>query len=92
MIKIEHLKEEQIQAAHEIEKLSFAAPKDISVFESDKNKYWVVKEDAKILGFIGVEEIKKKKLKRLAGLTKSKKEENKKKKCNKSSLNEHVFI
>lgn len=35
--------------------------------------------------FIGVEEIKKKKLKRLAGLTKSKKEENKKKKCNKSS-------
>ncbi|MFC1571888.1 hypothetical protein ACFL31_05005 [Candidatus Margulisiibacteriota bacterium] len=57
MLKISALKEQDIPAIAEVENLSFAAPKDISVFKNDQHKYLVAKENNKIVGYIGVEKI-----------------------------------
>ncbi len=57
MITIEPLKEEEIAEVYEIEKLSFAAPKDEAVFTSDRNKYLVAKLNKGIVGYIGIEDV-----------------------------------
>lgn len=57
VITIEPLKDEDISEAYEIEKLSFAAPKDESVFKSDQNKYLAAKMNRGMVGYIGVEDV-----------------------------------
>ncbi|MEA3492960.1 MAG: ribosomal protein S18-alanine N-acetyltransferase [Candidatus Margulisiibacteriota bacterium] len=57
MITIGPLKEEDIPEIYEIEKLSFAAPKEASVFRNDRNKYLVAKMNRGVVGYIGIEDI-----------------------------------
>jgi [ribosomal protein S18]-alanine N-acetyltransferase len=57
MLKIEHLKKEEIPRVYEIESLSFSAPKSESIFYDDQNKYLVAKNGGEIVGFIGIEEL-----------------------------------
>ena len=57
VLQIEHLKEEDIPKVVEIENLCFSAPKSEEVFRSDLTKYWVAKEDGKIVGYIGTEKV-----------------------------------
>jgi ribosomal-protein-alanine N-acetyltransferase len=57
VVIIEHLKEEDIPYIVDLEKLSFTVPKEESVFKSDKNKYYVARENRKLIGYIGVEKI-----------------------------------
>lgn len=55
VITIEPLKDEDIPEVYEIEKLSFVAPKDESVFKNDQNKYLVAKMNRGVVGYIGME-------------------------------------
>jgi ribosomal-protein-alanine N-acetyltransferase len=57
MLKIEHLKEEDIPRVVEIENLCFSAPKSETVFRSDQIKYLVAKEDGRVVGYIGTEKV-----------------------------------
>ena len=61
MIKIEHLEDKDLKAVVEIEKLSFSNPKAESIFKEDEHKYLVAKNDNKLLGYIGIEEIDREK-------------------------------
>jgi ribosomal-protein-alanine N-acetyltransferase len=51
------MKNEDLAEVVAIERLSFKAPKDESVFREDEHKYLVAKEDKKVVGYIGVEKI-----------------------------------
>jgi len=57
MLTVEHMNEEDLPAVVEIESLSFPVPKDISIFKNDQNKYWVAKEEGRVVGYIGVEKV-----------------------------------
>jgi ribosomal-protein-alanine N-acetyltransferase len=57
VLKVEHLAEEDISKVVEIEDLCFSAPKSEEVFRSDLTKYWVAKEEDKIVGYIGTENV-----------------------------------
>jgi len=57
MLDIFPLEDKDIQAVVEIENLSFPVPKNEGFFKSDQNKYAVVKEEDKVVGYIGTEKI-----------------------------------
>jgi ribosomal-protein-alanine N-acetyltransferase len=59
MITISAMKEKDIAAVVEIEKLSFRFPKPESVFREDEHKYLVAKDQDKdqVVGYIGIEKI-----------------------------------
>jgi ribosomal-protein-alanine N-acetyltransferase len=57
VLKIEHLKEEDIPQVVEIENLCFAVPKSEEIFRSDLTKYLVAKDQDKMVGYIGTEKI-----------------------------------
>ena len=57
MITILPMKDKDIQAVVEIERLSFGFPKPESVFWEDEHKYLVAKDENKIIGYIGIEKI-----------------------------------
>jgi len=51
------MKDKDIPAVVEIERLSFRFPKPESVFLEDEHKYLVARDDNKIAGYIGIERI-----------------------------------
>ncbi|MFH1684096.1 MAG: ribosomal protein S18-alanine N-acetyltransferase [Candidatus Margulisiibacteriota bacterium] len=51
------MKAKDLSEVVSIEKLSFNAPKPESVFKEDEHKYLVAKDEGKVLGYIGIEEI-----------------------------------
>jgi ribosomal-protein-alanine N-acetyltransferase len=51
------MKDKDILAVVEIERLSFSFPKPESVFQEDEHKYLVAKDENKIVGYIGIEKI-----------------------------------
>ncbi len=51
------MKDKDIPAVVEIEKLSFRFPKPEAVFREDEHKYLVARDDNRIAGYIGVEKI-----------------------------------
>ena len=57
MLNIFPLEDKDIQAVIEIENLSFPVPKNEGFFKSDQNKYLMAKEEGKVVGYIGIEEI-----------------------------------
>jgi len=57
MLKIVPMQMVDLEAVYVLEKASFPVPKDISIFLADQNKYFVVKEKEKVVGYIGFEEI-----------------------------------
>ena len=57
MLNILPLKDEDIPAVVAIENLSFSAPKSEAIFLHDENKYLVAKENERIVGYIGIEDI-----------------------------------
>ena len=57
MLKIEPMKDKDLSEVVTIENLSFNAPKPGSVFKEDEHKYLVAKNDGKVVGYIGIEEI-----------------------------------
>jgi [ribosomal protein S18]-alanine N-acetyltransferase len=57
MIVILAMKDKDIPAVVEIEKLSFRFPKPESVFREDEHKYLVAKDEEKVIGYIGIEKV-----------------------------------
>jgi ribosomal-protein-alanine N-acetyltransferase len=57
MIVISSMKDKDIPAVVEIERLSFRYPKPESVFREDEHKYLVAKDEEKIIGYIGIEKV-----------------------------------
>jgi ribosomal-protein-alanine N-acetyltransferase len=57
VLTISPLRDEDIPAVLEIEKLSFSAPKNESIFKSERSNYLVAKEADRVVGFIGHEKI-----------------------------------
>ncbi|MDD4179386.1 MAG: ribosomal protein S18-alanine N-acetyltransferase [Candidatus Margulisbacteria bacterium] len=57
MITIFPMKDKDIPAVVEIERLSFKFPKPEAVFHEDEHKYLVAKDENKIVGYIGIEKI-----------------------------------
>ena len=51
------MKDEYLSEVVAIENLSFSIPKDELFFKNDQDKYLMVKEGDKVIGYIGVEEI-----------------------------------
>ena len=51
------MKDRDIPAVVEIEKLSFKYSKPEAVFREDEHKYLVAKDDNKVIGYIGIEKI-----------------------------------
>ncbi|MDD5382883.1 MAG: ribosomal protein S18-alanine N-acetyltransferase [Candidatus Margulisbacteria bacterium] len=51
------MKNRDIPAVVEIEKLSFKYPKPEAVFREDEHKYLVAKDNDKVVGYIGIEKI-----------------------------------
>ena len=57
MITISPMKEKDIAAVVEIERLSFNFPKPESIFREDEHKYLVARDEDKIVGYIGIEKV-----------------------------------
>ncbi|MFA4843494.1 MAG: ribosomal protein S18-alanine N-acetyltransferase [Candidatus Margulisiibacteriota bacterium] len=57
MITIFPMKEKDIPAVVEIERMSFTFPKPEAVFREDEHKYLVAKDENRVVGYIGVEKI-----------------------------------
>jgi ribosomal-protein-alanine N-acetyltransferase len=57
MITISPMKNKDIHAVVDIERLTFKYPKPESVFREDEHKYLVAKDDERIIGYIGIEKI-----------------------------------
>ena len=57
MITIAPMRDRDIPAVVEIERLSFKFPKDESIFREDEHKYLVAKDEDKVVGYIGVEKV-----------------------------------
>ena len=57
MLKIVPMQKKDIEEVYKLEVASFPVPKDLSVFLADQNKYFVVKEEGRVVGYIGFEEI-----------------------------------
>ena len=57
MINISPLKDKDIPAVVEIEKLSFRYPKPESIFREDEHKYLVAKDEDRVVGYIGIEKV-----------------------------------
>ena len=55
MLKIVPMKENDLSEVVAIERASFNAPKDESVFRTDENKYLVARNGGRIVGYIGLE-------------------------------------
>ena len=51
------MKDKDIPAVVEIEKLSFLFPKPESVFLEDEHKYLVARDEIRIAGYIGIEKV-----------------------------------
>lgn len=51
------MKNKDIHAVVDIERLTFKYPKPESVFREDEHKYLVAKDDERIIGYIGIEKI-----------------------------------
>ncbi|MCX5750580.1 MAG: ribosomal protein S18-alanine N-acetyltransferase [Candidatus Saganbacteria bacterium] len=57
MVTISKMQPSDIDAVYALEQKCFAVPKDLAVFLADQSKYFVAKENNKIIGYIGFEEI-----------------------------------
>jgi len=57
MFQIAPMQEADLLSVLEIENLSFALPKSESIFREDEHKYLVAKDNDKVLGYIGIEDI-----------------------------------
>jgi ribosomal-protein-alanine N-acetyltransferase len=57
MIVISPMKDKDIPAVVEIERLSFTYPKPESIFREDEHKYLVARDESKIVGYIGIEKV-----------------------------------
>jgi len=57
MLKIVPMTENDLAQVVEIERASFNAPKDESIFRHDENKYLVARNGGRIVGYIGLEKI-----------------------------------
>ncbi|HVN67790.1 MAG TPA: ribosomal protein S18-alanine N-acetyltransferase [Candidatus Sulfotelmatobacter sp.] len=51
------MKDKDIPAVVEIERLSFKYPKPEAIFREDEHKYLVARDENKVIGYIGVEKI-----------------------------------
>jgi len=51
------MKNKDIHAVVDIERLTFKYPKPESVFREDEHKYLVAKDDERVVGYIGIEKI-----------------------------------
>lgn len=51
------MKDKDIPAVVEIERLSFRFPKPEAIFREDEHKYLVAKDENKVIGYIGIEKI-----------------------------------
>jgi [ribosomal protein S18]-alanine N-acetyltransferase len=51
------MKDKDISAVVEIERLSFKFPKPEAIFREDEHKYLVARDENKVVGYIGVEKI-----------------------------------
>jgi ribosomal-protein-alanine N-acetyltransferase len=51
------MKDRDVPAVVEIERLSFKYPKPEAVFREDEHKYLVARDDDKVVGYIGIEKI-----------------------------------
>ncbi|OGB90130.1 ribosomal-protein-alanine N-acetyltransferase [candidate division WOR-1 bacterium RIFCSPHIGHO2_01_FULL_53_15] len=57
MIVITPMKDKDIAAVVEIEKLCFKFPKPEAIFREDEHKYLVARDDDQIVGYIGIEKV-----------------------------------